>query len=143
MSDIEVPSQLENENGSWYDRFLTFLHLGPSRKLLKAVHAYEDEENRKRIEAQKSPKKPSEFPSGAWKNAHEQFRWKERAQFYDVEVQKQEEEEYERNRKAIMNRGFPRYSMNVFENLTNLQINYAPIDSMKIICGLLAVKAVR
>ena len=48
----------------------------------------------------------SEFPSGAWKDAHEQFRWKERAQFYDVEVQKQEEEEYERNRKAIMSRGF-------------------------------------
>jgi hypothetical protein len=68
------------EPNLWYDRFVTYLRMGPSRSLLGAVHLEE---------AQKSPKKSSFSVPGAWKDAVERWGWKERAEAYDEYRRKQ------------------------------------------------------
>lgn len=81
MSDEIAPwERRENEPNLWYDRFMAFLLMGPSRSLLGAVH---------QEEAQKSPKKPSDSTPGAWKDAANEWKWRERAEAWDEYRRKQ------------------------------------------------------
>src|SRR5258708_3080788 len=54
--------------------------MGPNRTLLGAVHVEE--------KAQRSLKKPSIAPPGAWKDACKQWDWRKRAEAWDEEQQR-------------------------------------------------------
>jgi hypothetical protein len=75
--------RLPEENSLWYGRFWRFVQAGSTRTLLGTVHAEENEENIKRLEAQQSLKSLSKAPSSAWRKAAEQYGWKKRAADYD------------------------------------------------------------
>lgn len=85
MSDEQLWERMEvngeEEPNLWYDRFVLYLHMGPSRSLLGTVHLEE--------KAQKSPKKPSGSIPGAWKDAANLWNWKQRAEAYDEYRRKQ------------------------------------------------------
>lgn len=75
MSDEqEAWARQENEDTLWYERFLVFLRMGPSRSLLGSVHLEEE---------QKSAEKRSSSVPGAWYDASKQWNWRKRAEAYD------------------------------------------------------------
>lgn len=81
MSDEQqVWERQEEEPNLWYDRFMSYLQMGPSRSLLGTVHAEE---------ARNSKEKQSSSPPGAWSEAFKQWKWKERAEAYDDYRRKQ------------------------------------------------------
>lgn len=69
----------ENEPTNWYERFLVYLQMGPSRTLLGAVHLAEKDQNR--------PKKIS--VPGIWRDTFRQWQWKSRALAFDDYRRKQ------------------------------------------------------
>lgn len=77
--DIEIWERGEEEPALWYGRFLIFRDMGYARSLLGSVHVEE---------AQKSPKKPSVAPPGAWKDAAKQWEWRKRAEVWDAEQER-------------------------------------------------------
>ena len=84
MSDEQPWERIERdgmlEPNLWYDRFVLFLHMGPSRSLLGAVHLEE---------AQKSAEKRSHSVPGAWFDAAKEWNWRERAEGWDDYRRKQ------------------------------------------------------
>lgn len=64
----------------WYDRFMVFLLMGPSRSLLGAVHLEE---------AQKSTEKRSRSVPGAWFATAKEWNWRDRADAWDEYRRKQ------------------------------------------------------
>lgn len=71
----------EGEDTMWYDRFLVFLRMGPSRTMLGAVHLVE--------EAEKSREKQSSKTPGAWNDAAKEWNWQKRAEAWDDYRRKQ------------------------------------------------------
>src|SRR5258708_25603986 len=76
MSDEQDPwERQESEPTLWYDRFLVFLRMGPSRTKLGAVHLVE--------KAEKSGEKRSSRTPGAWDDAIRDWDWVKRASSWD------------------------------------------------------------
>lgn len=98
--------QQPGEKGSWYSRFLIFRNLGPTRKLLQAVHTEQATAHRKGKTAQKSPKKPTSSVPGSWKSAFEQWNWKARAQAWDEWEQQRLEAQRQAYIDGIMQQGY-------------------------------------
>lgn len=82
MSDEqqEVWERMEDEPNLWYDRFVSYLQMGPSRSLLGAANL-----EKVRIGQEKS----DTSASGAWREASKQWDWKKRAEAYDEYRRKQ------------------------------------------------------
>jgi hypothetical protein len=80
MSDEQPWERQEDEQNNHYEMFLFYLHLGPSRTKLGAVH-----------EAEKSRKKQtlSKKVPGNWNDVYEQWNWRKRAETYDEYRRKQ------------------------------------------------------
>lgn len=70
----------EDEPNLWYDRFVLYLQMGPSRSLLGAENL---EKDRKGLE------KSGVSASGAWRNAAKEWNWKKRAEAWDEYRRKQ------------------------------------------------------
>lgn len=82
MDDEQLPWEWQDgEPNLWYDRFLVYLRMGPSRTKLGAVHLVE--------EAEKGREKQSSKVPGAWNDAASEWRWKERAEAWDEYRRKQ------------------------------------------------------
>jgi hypothetical protein len=82
MSDEQsLWEQQDGEPSLWYDRFMAYLLMGPSRTKLGAVHLVE--------KAEKSREKQSTKVPGAWNDAFNQWNWKERAEAWDEYRRKQ------------------------------------------------------
>lgn len=81
MSDErDAWERMEDEPNLWYDRFVSYLQMGPSRSLLGA-------ENLEK--ARNGLKKSEVSASGAWRDSAKQWKWKERAEAWDDYRRKQ------------------------------------------------------
>jgi hypothetical protein len=82
MSDERDPweRQGEDESNLWYDRFVLYLQMGPSRSLLGAENLEKD---------RKGQEKSDVSASGAWRKAANEWKWKERAEAWDEYRRKQ------------------------------------------------------
>lgn len=69
----------EEEPNLWYDRFVSYLQMGPSRTLLGTANA----------EQVQKGSEPFNGTPGAWLNAFKQWNWKERAEAWDEHRRKQ------------------------------------------------------
>jgi len=80
------------EPNLWFDRFVRFLHLGPSRSLVGLYNQYvverDGEGTRKRTSA-----------PGAWWTAYKSWGWKERAEAWDEYQRQVDKKRYEDERK--------------------------------------------
>lgn len=80
QDETPIYERLPEEPNLWYDRFVQYLQMGPSRSLLGAVNAEK---------AKKSKEKQTSNIPGAWSEAAKQWRWKERAEAWDEYRRKQ------------------------------------------------------
>ena len=70
---IFIPERMPDEPSLWYDRFLLYAQMGPSRSVLGTFNAER---------AQKGAKRVVSLP-GAWQEATKKWEWKKRAEAYD------------------------------------------------------------
>jgi hypothetical protein len=96
MSETYPWERLPNETNRWYQRFEAFRLLGPERSLLGAV-------NRERVK--KSQKESNSLP-GSWRAAAKTYRWKKRAEAWDMFVAREAARQAEEERMAVMAEGF-------------------------------------
>lgn len=94
--------QRPDEKYLWYARFLFYLDLGPSRKLLTAVHEYEKAENSRKGRNKSLSKKVP----GSWDDACKLWEWKKRAESCDSWKRKQLELARTAYEQAILNHGY-------------------------------------
>jgi len=83
---------MPDEPGNWYSRAVSFILAGPSRSAL-AVYLSE-----KATKPKKDQKGPPKCLPGAWKDAMTRFQWRERAEIYDAELVRLDQEENTRLR---------------------------------------------
>jgi hypothetical protein len=94
--------QQPDEKYLWYARFLFYLDLGPSRKLLTAVHEYERAENSRK----ERNKPPSKKVPGSWDDAYKLWEWKKRAEARDAWARKSLEAARTAYEQAILSKGY-------------------------------------
>lgn len=74
MSDEQQAWERRDEEPNlWYDRFVSYLQMGPSRSLLGAAN----------LEQVQKSSNPFNGTPGAWLDAFKQWKWKERAEAWD------------------------------------------------------------
>ena len=83
--------QQENESDRHFSWFHAFLSLGPSRTVVGAFNAF-------RARNSQEPPTKAKFASGAWNDAVEKWKWRERAGAYDAQQRREDEERRARRR---------------------------------------------
>ena len=95
MDDANAWDRLDGESGLWFARFDAYRLLGSRRTLLRAVRAERAQE--------KDGVRTRSVP-GAWGRAAQRWRWEERAQAWDEEVRRRDEERWELRRRRLRER---------------------------------------
>jgi hypothetical protein len=94
--------QQENESAKHFAWFYEFLLLGPGRTLMGAFNLFHE---RKSVKSGKNWQKKADA-TPAWKAISKQHSWHERAQAYDKEQRRLEQEKIAARREALVKRRF-------------------------------------
>ena len=100
-----VPTEWERQPGEpsrWYDRFVRYyLRAEGERTLLGAYRRWLSVER-----PETARKSPITGAPGSWKKHFEEWRWKERAEEYDVELRRLDGVQWEKHRKEVRDRSW-------------------------------------
>ena len=104
--DIPPWERQVGENSRWFGRFQAYRLMGSKRSVL-GLYKQESEEKVRKSQKKSEKKQPVSAP-GPWYEVFERFRWKERAEAWDIqrrlEAEKEEQIEWLNRRRSLRSR---------------------------------------